>query len=83
MCQIGKYFNDRNPILYLGNLYYNNDTIIMSDFRKYLEEDIICSQEHLNMFHIYSDSAVFKIEKLDDNVLVLNKGNMKYFLDKW
>ncbi len=83
MAQIGKYYDEGIPLRYLGNLYYSGDTLTMSGFRKFLEEEKECTAEELKMFYVFSDSATFIIEKLGDEVLIMKNGERRYSLRKW
>ncbi len=83
MTQISKHFEEEIPLRFIGNLYYRGDTITMSGFRKYLEEHRVCTPEELKQFHLHSDSAVFTIEKLNDDMLIMKNDVGKYTLRKW
>jgi hypothetical protein len=80
---ISKHYEEKQPIRYLGNLHYNGDTIIMSGFRKFLEEQIAASPEILKQFYLYDDSTKFIIDKLDDETLIMKDGERRYSLRKW
>lgn len=83
MTQISKHYEEEIPMRFIGNLTYRGDIITMSGFRKYLEEDRVCSPEELKMFHLHSDSTIFTIEKLDDEILIMKNDVGKYILRKW
>jgi hypothetical protein len=80
---ISKHYEEKLPLRYLGNLYYHGDTIIMSGFRKFLEEENIASPDILEGFHLYNDSTVFIIEKLNDETLIMSSDDRRYTLRKW
>lgn len=83
MTQISKHYEEEIPLRFIGNLTYRGDTMTMSGFRKYLEEDRVCTSEELKMFHLHSDSTIFTIEKLDDEILIMKNDAGKYTLRKW
>jgi hypothetical protein len=55
----------------------------MSGFRKFLEEENIASPDILEGFHLYNDSTVFIIEKLNDETLIMRNEERRYTLRKW
>ena len=55
----------------------------MSGFRKFLEEDVVATADALAGFYLYSDSTVFLVERLDDEVLVMKSGDGRYTLRRW
>lgn len=83
MTQIGEYYDEQTALRFLGNLTYTDDTLTMSGFRKYLEEEHVCSPEELRRFFLYSDSSVFAIEKLDEEILIMQCDGLRYTLRKW
>ncbi len=80
---VSKHYEEELPLRYLGNLYYSGDTIVMSGFRKFLEEDNVATRDILSGFYLYSDSTVFVIERLDDEYLVMSSNDGRYMLRKW
>ena len=83
LTQISKHYEEKLPLRYLGNLYYHGDTVTMSGFRKYLEEENVASPDILEGFHLYNDSTVFIIEKLNDETLIMRNEERRYTLRKW
>ena len=83
MAQVSKHYDEKPPLRFIGHMTYRGDTITMSGFRKYLEEHRVCSPEELKMFHLHSDSTIFTIEKLDDDILIMKNDVGKYILRKW
>lgn len=80
---ITEHFEERMPIRYLGNLYYHGDTVTMSGFRKFLEEENVATPTILQKFHLYNDSTVFIIERLDEDMLIMQSDNHRYTLRRW
>ena len=80
---VGKHYEEKMPLRYLGNLHYSGDTVVMSGFRKFLEEDVVAIADALAGFYLYSDSTVFLVERLDDEVLVMKSGDGRYTLRRW
>ena len=80
---VSKHYDEEMPLRYLGNLHYSGDTVVMSGFRKFLEEDIVATADALAGFYLYSDSTVFVVERLDDEILVMRSGDGCYTLRRW
>ena len=80
---VSKHYDEEMPLRYLGNLHYSGDTVVMSGFRKFLEEENIASPDILEGFHLYNDSTVFIIEKLNDETLIMRNEERRYTLRKW
>ena len=83
MTQIGKYYEEEIPLRFIGFLSYSNNTITMSGFRKYLEEHRIPSPEELKQFYLHSDSSIFALEKLNEDIRIMKNDQGKYTLRKW
>ena len=83
MTQVSKHYDEEPPLRFIGHMTYRGDTITMSGFRKYLEEDIIATPDILNGFYLYNDSSILKIEKLDDETLIMKSVEARYVLQKW
>ena len=80
---VSKHYDEEMPLRYLGNLHYSGDTVVMSGFRKFLEEDIVATADALAGFYLYSDSTVFVVERLDDEILVMRSSDGRYTLRRW
>lgn len=80
---VSKHYEEKSPLRYLGNLTYYGDTVTMSGFRKFLEEDIIATPDILSDFYLYADSTVFTIERLDDDFLIMSSRDGRYALRRW
>ena len=80
---VSKHYDEELPLRLLGNLRYSGDTVVMSGFRKFLEEHIVATPQTLSGFYLYSDSTVFVIETLNDERLIMNSGDARYTLRKW
>lgn len=83
MVQVGKYYSEGIPLRFIGNLDYHGDTITISGLRKFLEEEKTCTPQELEMFYLYNENVIFRIEKLSDEVLVLKGNDRLYTLHKW
>ncbi|MBR5277400.1 MAG: lipocalin-like domain-containing protein [Bacteroidaceae bacterium] len=83
MAQVSKHYDEKPPLRFIGHMTYRGDTITMSGFRKYLEEDKIATPDILKGFYLYNDSSVLKIEKLDDEMLIMRSNEARYVLRKW
>ncbi|MBR5849317.1 MAG: lipocalin-like domain-containing protein [Bacteroidaceae bacterium] len=80
---VSKHYDEELPLRYLGNLHYSGDTVVMSGFRKFLEEEIVATGDALSGFYLYSDSTVFVVERLDDETLVMRSSDGRYTLRRW
>ena len=80
---VSKHYDEEMPLRYLGNLHYSGDTVVMSGFRKFLEEEIVATVDALSGFYLYSDSTVFVVERLDDETLVMRSSDGRYTLRRW
>lgn len=83
MTFISEHYEEKMPTRYLGNLFYQGDTVTMSGFRKFLEEHIVATPEKLQEYYLYSDSTIFVIERLDEDMLIMKSGNRRYTLRRW
>lgn len=68
---------------YMGCFKYENDSIIMNNFYRYPGTDGIRVPEELKNLHIYDTIVGFKVERLDDKVLVLSDADRRYSFRKW
>lgn len=68
---------------YMGCFFYDDDSIVMNNFYRYPGTDGICVPEELKNVHIYDTIVGFKVEHLDDKVLVLSESDRKYSFRKW
>ena len=68
---------------FLGNLYYDGTTLTMSHFYKFPDEKYAATTEMLKVFHLHSDSTVFRVLSLDDESLIMKNEERTYTLRKW
>ena len=80
---VSKHYDEELPLRYLGNLHYSGGMVVMSGFRKFLEEEIVATVDALSGFYLYSDSTVFVVERLDDETLVMRSSDGRYTLRRW
>ncbi|MBQ5662983.1 MAG: lipocalin-like domain-containing protein [Bacteroidaceae bacterium] len=80
---VSKHYDEKMPYRFLGNLSYYGDTIVMSGFRKFLEEEIIATPDILSAFYLYADTTLFVIESLNDDFLIMNSRDGRYTLRRW
>lgn len=83
MVQIGKYFEEGLPERYLGNMEYYGNRLTIGGFRKYLEEEHICTPEELQSFYLYDETTTFTIDKSDEKLLIIHSGERQYTFKKW
>lgn len=68
---------------YMGCFFYEGDSITMNNFYRYPGIDGICVPQELEKLHIYDTNVGFKVERLNDKVLVLSDADRKYSFRKW
>lgn len=83
LVQVSENYEEGLPLRYIGDLDYTGDTLIISGFRKFLEEEIVAGMNELERFFLYDTVTVFKVEVLDDSQLTLRSNRALYTLKKW
>lgn len=83
LAQVGRYYDEGLPLRYLGNLEYKGDSLTIGGFRKFLEEEETATKDRLAIFYLYDKETSFKVERLDDEMLVLRSNRGLYTLRKW
>ena len=83
MTQISEHNDSTLPRRFLGNLYYDGTTLTMSHFYVFPHESYPATAKILEEFHLYSDSSIFRIQSLDDELLIMKSGERTYTLRKW
>lgn len=83
LVQVSENYEEGLPLRYIGDLDYTDDTLRISGFRKFLEEEIVAGMNELERFFLYDTVTVFKVEVLDDSQLTLRSNRALYTLKKW
>ena len=83
LVQVSENYEEGLPLRYIGDLDYTGDTLRISGFRKFLEEEIVAGINELERFFLYDTVTVFKVEVLDDSQLTLRSNRALYRLKKW
>lgn len=83
LTQISKHYDIGLPLRYLGNLRYTGDSVIMWGFYIHPLETHAATLEDLAQFHIYNDTAAFKVNRLNEEMLILQEKERIYTLYKW
>lgn len=83
LVQVSENYEEGLPLRYIGDLDYTGDTLRISGFRKFLEEEIVAGMNELERFFLYDTVTVFKVEVLDDSQLTLRSNRALYTLKKW
>lgn len=83
LVQVSENYEEGLPLRYIGDLDYTGDTLRISGFRKFLEEEIVAGMNELERFFLYDTVTVFKVEVLDDSQLTLRSNRALYRLKKW
>ncbi len=83
LVQVSENYEEGLPLRYIGDLDYTGDTLRISGFRKFLEEEIVAGMNELERFFLYDTVTVFKVEVLDESQLTLRSNRALYTLKKW
>lgn len=83
LVQISKHHEIDIPTRFLGNLHYRGDTISMSGFINFPYETQAATLDDLKEFYLYSDSTMFIINRLDDEMLIMRNCERTYTLRRW
>ena len=83
LSQVGKYYDEEQPVRFLGELDYSGNTLSMSNFQRFPLEEYPATLQMLKEFHLYSDSTIFNIVTLNDETLIMTSDERTYTLQKW
>ncbi len=83
MTQVSEHNDSASAKRFLGNLYYDGTTLTMSHFYKFPGEEYTATIDMLKVFHLHSDSTVFRVLSLDDELLIMKNEERTYTLRKW
>ena len=83
LSQVGKYYDEEQPVRFLGELDYNGNSLSMSNFQRFPLEEYPATLEMLREFHLYSDSTAFTIVTLSKERLIMQSQERTYTLKKW
>lgn len=68
---------------YMGRFKQSKDSLIISDFRIYMEEDKLASVEELKPFGLSQTTTRFGIEKLSSSEMILKSDYARLRFRKW
>lgn len=68
---------------YMGRFVQSKDSLIISDFRIYTEEDKLATVEELQPFGLSQTTTRFGIEKLTGSGMILKSGYARLHFRKW
>lgn len=73
------------PLRYLGNLYYSEqeNSVTINGLRKFPNEKYIATLDDLKQFMIFDTNTTFNILKLDNEQLIMEYKNYRYYLKRW
>ena len=83
LSQVGKYYDEEQPVRFLGELDYNGNRLSMSNFHRFPLEEYPATLQMLKEFHLYSDSTAFTIVTLNEKTLIMQSEERTYTLRKW
>ena len=70
---------------YLGNLYYSeqDNSVTINGLRNFPYEKYIATLDDLKQFMIFDTNTTFNILKLDNEQLIMEYKNYRYYLKRW
>ena len=73
------------PLRYLGNLYYSEQdkSVTINGLRNFPNEKYIATLDDLKQFMILDINTTFKILELDNEQLIMEHKNYRYYLKRW
>ena len=73
------------PLRYLGNLYYSEQdkSVTINGLRNFPNEKYIATLDDLKQFMIFDINTTFKILELDNEQLIMEHKNYRYYLKSW
>lgn len=83
LVMLGEHFEEGFPNYYLAEFDRVGDMLLMSNFYKYPVNQGVSDKEELEKYFIFGDTVRFRVELLDDEVLVMRDGPRVYNLKKW
>ena len=74
-----------NPLRYLGNLYYDEQekSVTINGLRNFPYEKYVATLNDLKQFMIFDTSTTFNIIELDNEQLIMEWNNYRYYLIRW
>lgn len=73
------------PLRYLGNLFYSEQdkSVTINGLRNFPNEKYIATLDDLKQFMIFDINTTFKILELDNEQLIMEHKNYRYYLKRW
>lgn len=74
-----------NPLRYLGNLYYDEQekSVTINGLRNFPYEKYVATLNDLKQFMIFDTNTTFNIIELDNEQLIMEWNNYRYYLIRW
>ena len=74
-----------NPLRYLGNLYYDEQekSVTINGLRNFPYEKYVATLNDLKQFMIFDTNTTFNIIELDNEQLIMDWNNYRYYLIRW
>lgn len=84
LVMLGIYSETEHPRnWYMGCFEYDGDSIVMNNFYRYPGTDGIRVPKELENLYIYDTIAKFKVEHLNNDMLLLSSSDVEYTFEKW
>lgn len=71
------------PYRYIGEFDHSDGFLYTSGFVRFPGVSAECYPEELERYYIFSESEKFKVERLDEDILVMSTTDRIYRLRKW
>lgn len=83
LVMFGEYYEEGAPEYYMGEFDKSGDRIVMTKFHEYPGLDTVCDMEKMKKYYIFSDTMLFIVDRLDDDVLLMHTSKHEYNFRKW
>lgn len=83
LAMLGEYSDEEFPAYYMAEFDKEGNSLTMYNFYEYPGLQGISDKEKLKRYFIFGDTVRFSIEALDDDLLVMSSGGMRYCFSKW
>ena len=83
LAMLGEYSDEEFPAYYMAEFDKEGNSLTMYNFYEYPGLQGISDKEKLKRYFIFGDTVRFSIEALDDDLLVMSSGGMRYCFSTW
>lgn len=83
LVMLGEHYEEGFPDYYMAEFDKEGNSLTMYNFYECPGLQGISDKEKLKRYFIFGDTVRFCIEALDDDLLVMSSGGMRYCFSKW